>query len=132
MGWDGYLFPRILSIHVSSRLTGALHQPPAAGHQTFQAPNFVVCSFVAAQEFPTPPLGIPAPYNHSNIYSEKVLFPTSPANYNEPPRGGHLVVSKFHPPAIAGGIDFGTVKRFAASFTEEARGDGPTPSGHCD
>ncbi len=72
VGWDGYLFPWALSIHDFEPITGRIHQPPPV-HQTFQAPNFVVCSFVP-RKYDYHPLGIPAPYNHSNIDSEEVLY----------------------------------------------------------
>src|SRR5262249_7091570 len=52
--------------------TGRVHQPPPV-HQTFQARNFVVCSFVP-RTFDYHPLAIPAPYNHSNINSDEVIY----------------------------------------------------------
>ena len=71
-GWDGYLWPYAFSIHDFEPITGRIHQPPPA-HQTFQAHNFVVCSFVP-RLFDYHPLAIPAPYNHSNIDSDEVLY----------------------------------------------------------
>ena len=53
-------------------ITGRVHQPPPV-HQTFQARNFVVCSFVP-RKFDYHPLAIPAPYNHSNINSDEVIY----------------------------------------------------------
>lgn len=72
VGWDGHLFPYCLSIHDFEPITGRIHQPPPV-HQTFQAHNFVVCSFVP-RLFDYHPQGIPAPYNHSNIDSDEVLY----------------------------------------------------------
>lgn len=72
VGWDGYLFPYALSIHDFEPITGRLHLPPPI-HQTFQAPNLVICSFVP-RLFDYHPLAIPAPYNHSNIDSDEVLY----------------------------------------------------------
>lgn len=72
VGWDGYLFPWILNIADFEPITGRIHQPPPV-HQTFQAPGYVVCSFVP-RKYDYHPLGIPAPYNHSNIDSEEVLY----------------------------------------------------------
>ena len=72
VGWDGFLFPYCLSIHDFEPITGRLHQPPPV-HQTFQAHNFVICSFVP-RLFDYHPLSIPAPYNHSNIDSDEVLY----------------------------------------------------------
>ncbi len=72
VGWDGFLFPYTFSIYDFEPITGRIHQPPPA-HQTFQAHNFVICSFVP-RLFDYHPLAIPAPYNHSNIDSDEVLF----------------------------------------------------------
>jgi homogentisate 1,2-dioxygenase len=72
VGWDGYLYPYALSIHDFEPITGRIHQPPPV-HQTFQANNFVICSFVP-RLFDYHPLSIPAPYNHSNIDSDEVLY----------------------------------------------------------
>ncbi len=72
IGWDGCCYPFILSIHDFEPITGRVHQPPPA-HQTFEANNFVVCSFVP-RLFDYHPLSIPAPYNHSNIDSDEVLY----------------------------------------------------------
>jgi homogentisate 1,2-dioxygenase len=72
VGWDGYLYPWIFSIHDYEPITGSLHQPPPV-HQTFQGRNFVVCSFVPRM-FDYHPQAIPAPYNHSNVNSDEVLY----------------------------------------------------------
>ncbi|MES2732985.1 MAG: homogentisate 1,2-dioxygenase [Bacteroidota bacterium] len=72
VGWDGFLYPYALSIHDFEPITGRIHQPPPV-HQTFQAHNFVICSFVP-RLFDYHPLSIPAPYNHSNIDSDEVLY----------------------------------------------------------
>ena len=72
VGWDGFLFPYALSIYDFEPITGRIHQPPPV-HQTFQAHNFVICSFVP-RLFDYHPLSIPIPYNHSNIDSDEVLY----------------------------------------------------------
>src|SRR3990172_8937325 len=72
IGWDGYLWPFRFNIADFQPITGRVHQPPPA-HQTFQARNFVVCSFVP-RKFDYHPLAIPAPYNHSNINSDEVIY----------------------------------------------------------
>lgn len=72
IGWDGYEYPYIFSIHDFEPITGRVHQPPPI-HQTFDAHNFVVCSFVPRM-YDYHPLSIPAPYNHSNIDSDEVLY----------------------------------------------------------
>lgn len=72
VGWDGYLYPWSFSIHDFEPITGRLHQPPPV-HQTFEGNNFVVCSFVP-RLFDYHPQGIPAPYNHSNVNSDEVIY----------------------------------------------------------
>ncbi|MCH7725563.1 MAG: ubiquinol-cytochrome c reductase iron-sulfur subunit, partial [Planctomycetes bacterium] len=72
VGWDGYYYPWALSIHDFEPITGSLHQPPPV-HQTFQAEGFVICSFVPRM-FDYHPDAVPAPYNHSNVMSEEVIF----------------------------------------------------------
>lgn len=72
VGWDGFLWPYAFSIHDFEPITGRIHQPPPV-HQTFQGHNFVICSFVP-RLFDYHPLAIPAPYNHSNIDSDEVLY----------------------------------------------------------
>ncbi len=72
VGWDGFLFPYALSIHDFEPITGRIHQPPPV-HQTFQAWGYVICSFVP-RLFDYHPQAIPAPYNHSNIDSDEVLY----------------------------------------------------------
>jgi homogentisate 1,2-dioxygenase len=71
-GWDGYLFPYAFNVEDFEPITGRLHQPPPV-HQTFQAHNFVICSFVS-RLYDYHPLSIPAPYFHSNIESDEVLY----------------------------------------------------------
>lgn len=72
VGWDGYNFPYAFSIHDFEPITGRVHQPPPV-HQTFEGHNFVICSFVP-RLYDYHPLSIPAPYNHSNIDSDELLY----------------------------------------------------------
>lgn len=72
VGWDGCCYPYAFSIHDFEPVTGRVHQPPPV-HQTFEARNFVVCSFVP-RLFDYHPDAIPAPYNHSNIDSDELLY----------------------------------------------------------
>ncbi len=72
VGWDGYLYPYAFSIHNFEPITGRLHMPPPI-HQTFDTKGFVICSFVP-RLYDYHPLSIPAPYNHSNIDSDEVLY----------------------------------------------------------
>ena len=72
VGWDGYNFPYSFSIHNFEPITGRVHQPPPV-HQTFETKAFVICSFVP-RLYDYHPLSIPAPYNHSNIDSDEMLY----------------------------------------------------------
>ncbi len=72
VGWDGCCYPYIFSIHDFEPITGRVHQPPPV-HQTFETNAFVVCSFVP-RLFDYHPNAIPAPYNHSNIDSDELLY----------------------------------------------------------
>ncbi len=72
VGWDGYLYPWIFNINDFEPRTGALHLPPPT-HQTFQGRGFVLCSFVP-RLYDYHPDAIPAPYNHSNVQSDEVIY----------------------------------------------------------
>ena len=72
VGWDGYNFPYGFSIHNFEPITGRVHQPPPV-HQTFETKAFVVCSF-CPRLYDYHPQAIPAPYNHSNIDSDEMLY----------------------------------------------------------
>ena len=72
VGWDGYNYPYGFSIHNFEPITGRVHQPPPV-HQTFESKGFVMCSFVP-RLYDYHPKAIPAPYNHSNIDSDEVLY----------------------------------------------------------
>jgi homogentisate 1,2-dioxygenase len=96
VGWDGYNFPvRVFSIHNFEPITGRVHQPPPV-HQTFETTAYVMCSFVPAALRLPPPQSIPAPYNHSNIDSDEMLYyvdgdfmsrnDVAPGHISAPPR----------------------------------------------
>lgn len=72
VGWDGCLYPWAFNIADFEPITGRIHQPPPV-HQTFEGWNFVICSFVP-RLFDYHPEGIPAPYNHSNVNSDEMLY----------------------------------------------------------
>lgn len=72
VGYDGFNYPYAFSIHDFEPITGRIHQPPPV-HQTFETDAFVVCSFVP-RLYDYHPESIPAPYNHSNIDSDEVLY----------------------------------------------------------
>jgi homogentisate 1,2-dioxygenase len=72
VGWDGCCYPYAFSIHDFEPITGRVHQPPPV-HQTFEGNNYVVCSFVP-RLFDYHPMAVPAPYNHSNIDSDELIY----------------------------------------------------------
>ncbi|MDQ1002023.1 homogentisate 1,2-dioxygenase [Neobacillus niacini] len=72
VGWDGYLYPWAFNVEDFEPITGRIHQPPPV-HQTFEGNNFVVCSFVP-RLFDYHPEAIPAPYYHSNVNSDELLY----------------------------------------------------------
>ena len=113
VGWDGYLWPFRFNIADFQPITGRVHQPPPV-HQTFQARNFVVCSFVP-RKFDYHPLAIPAPYNHSNINSDEVIYYVA-GNFMSR-RGVEIASFTLHPAGIPHGPHPGTVE---ASIGKEA------------
>jgi homogentisate 1,2-dioxygenase len=113
VGWDGYLYPYAFNIEDFEPITGRVHQPPPV-HQTFQARNFVVCSFVP-RKFDYHPLAIPAPYNHSNINSDEVIYYVA-GNFMSR-RGVDISSFTVHPAGIPHGPHPGTVE---ASIGREA------------
>jgi homogentisate 1,2-dioxygenase len=72
VGWDGHHYPFALSIHDFEPLTGRIHQPPPV-HQTFEGRGYVTCAFVP-RLYDYHPQAIPAPYHHSNVDSDEVLY----------------------------------------------------------
>lgn len=116
IGWDGFLWPYAFSIHDFEPITGRIHQPPPV-HQTFQAKNFVICSFVP-RLFDYHPLAIPAPYNHSNIDSDEVLY-YAEGNFMSR-RGIERGSFTLHPGGLPHGPHPGTVeKSIGAKETHE-------------
>jgi homogentisate 1,2-dioxygenase len=116
IGWDGYNFPYGFSIHNFEPITGRVHQPPPV-HQTFETATFVVCSFVP-RLYDYHPKSIPAPYNHSNIDSDEVLYYVdgdfmSRNNIEQ----GHITL---HPKGIPHGPAPGAMERsIGKTITEE-------------
>jgi homogentisate 1,2-dioxygenase len=116
IGYDGYNYPYAFSIHDFEPITGRVHQPPPV-HQTFETDAFVVCSFVP-RLYDYHPDAIPAPYNHSNIDSDEVLYYVDgdfmSRNDIEP---GHI---SLHPAGIPHGPHPGAAERsIGKTETEE-------------
>ncbi len=116
VGWDGCEYPWIFNIADFEPITGRVHQPPPV-HQTFQGPNFVVCSFVP-RKLDYHPLSIPVPYNHSNIDSDEMLYYVN-GNFGSR-RGIERSSISLHPRGIPHGPHPGAVeKSLGAERTEE-------------
>ncbi len=116
IGWDGYNFPYGFSIHNFEPITGRVHQPPTV-HQTFETSAFVVCSF-CPRLYDYHPLSIPAPYNHSNIDSDEVLYYVDGdfMSRNNIERG-HITL---HPKGIPHGPAPGAMERsIGKTYTDE-------------
>jgi homogentisate 1,2-dioxygenase len=116
VGWDGYFYPYKFNIKNFEPITGRIHQPPPV-HQNFEGHNFVVCSF-CARMYDYHPMAIPAPYNHSNIDSDEVLFYTEGDFMSR----NHIDLMDFtlHPGGIVHGPHPGAMERsIGKKFTEE-------------
>jgi homogentisate 1,2-dioxygenase len=107
VGWDGCEYPWIFNIDDFEPITGRVHQPPPV-HQTFQGPNFVVCSFVP-RKLDYHPLSIPVPYNHSNIDSDEMLYYVN-GNFGSR-RGIERSSISLHPRGIPHGPHPGAVEK---------------------
>lgn len=116
VGWDGHEYPYALNIADFEPITGRVHQPPPV-HQTFQGPNFVICSFVP-RKLDYHPLSIPVPYNHSNIDSEEMIYYVN-GNFGSR-RGIERASVTLHPRGIPHGPHPGAVeKSLGVERTEE-------------
>ena len=104
VGWDGHLWPFAFNIGDFEPITGRVHQPPPV-HQTFDGPGFVVCSFVP-RLFDYHPLSIPAPYNHSNVDSDEVIYYVDGEFMSR--RGIEMASFTIHPNGIPHGPHPGT------------------------
>ncbi|MBS4035552.1 MAG: homogentisate 1,2-dioxygenase [Ignavibacterium sp.] len=72
VGWDGFLHPYAFNIKEYAPKVGKIHLPPPI-HLAFVTENFVVCNFVP-RLYDFHPQAIPAPYYHSNVDSDEVLY----------------------------------------------------------
>lgn len=116
VGWDGCYYPYIFNIDDFAPITGKLHMPPPI-HQTFEAHNFVICSF-CPRMLDWHPQAIKVPYNHSNIDSDEVLYYVE-GNFGS--RKGIEVGSlTLHPQGIPHGPHPGTIEAsLSATYTGE-------------
>ncbi|TMM02357.1 MAG: homogentisate 1,2-dioxygenase [Actinobacteria bacterium] len=113
VGWDGYVYPYTFNIHDFEPKSGRLHQPPPA-HQTFQGPNFVICSF-CPRELDWDPLAVPLPYHHSNLQSEEVMYYVD-GNYAAR-KGVDIGCLTLHPSGLPHGPQPGAVEKALGART---------------
>lgn len=106
VGFDGYFYPWIFNINDFMPITGKIHQPPPV-HQTFEAPGFVVCSFVTRM-LDYHPLAIPVPYSHSNVDSDEVLYYVDGNFFSR--KGINAGSVTLHPAGIPHGPHPGTIE----------------------
>jgi homogentisate 1,2-dioxygenase len=120
VGWDGCLYPYAFNIGDFEPITGRVHQPPPV-HQTFEGPNFVICSFVP-RKVDYHPQAIPVPYNHHNVDSDEVLFYTGGSYEARKGSGIGQGSISLHPAGLTHGPQPGAVERSlgAESFDELA------------
>jgi homogentisate 1,2-dioxygenase len=107
VGWDGYVYPYTFNIHDFEPISGRIHQPPPV-HQTFQGPNFVICSF-CPRELDWDPLAVPLPYHHSNLQSEEMIYYVSGEFGSR--RGVGVGSITLHPSGLPHGPQPGLVER---------------------
>lgn len=116
VGWDGCYYPYIFNIDDFSPITGKLHMPPPI-HQTFEAHNFVICSF-CPRMLDWHPNAIKVPYNHSNLDSDEVLYYVE-GNFGSR-KGIEVASMTAHPQGIPHGPHPGTIEAsLEATFTNE-------------
>jgi len=72
VGWDGFLYPYAFNIKEYAPKVGKIHLPPPI-HLAFKTDHFVICNFVP-RLYDFHPQAIPAPYYHSNVDSDEVLY----------------------------------------------------------
>jgi len=116
VGWDGYVWPYTFNADDFEPRAGRFHLPPPA-HQTFQGPNFVICTF-APRMLDWDPQAVPLPYHHSNIQSEEVMF-YAEGDYAAR-KGVDIGCLTLHPSGLPHGPQPGTVeKALGAKQTNE-------------
>ena len=116
IGWDGQFYPWAFNIGDFEPIVGRVHQPPPV-HQTFQGDGFVVCSF-CPRPYDFHPEAIPAPYNHSNVDSDEVLYYASSEFMSR--KGIEFGSITHHPDGIPHGPHPGRAEAsIGAKFTDE-------------
>jgi homogentisate 1,2-dioxygenase len=115
VGWDGCVYPYALSIYDFEPIVKRFHAPPPV-HETFSGPHFVVCSF-CPRPVDFDPTAIPAPYAHSAVDCDEVMFFVSGAYTTRPDvRPGTMT---FHPAGFVHGPASGAAEASLRSSAHE-------------
>ena len=104
VGWDGFLYPYAFNIADFEPIVKRTHAPPTV-HQTFEGPNFVICSF-CPRPLDFHAEAVPIPYNHHNVDSDEMMF----------------YVAGDYSARAGSGVGIGSVTLHPSGFTH-----GPTP-----
>lgn len=112
VGWDGYYYPWAFSINDFEPITGTIHQPPPV-HQFLQGDGFVLCNF-CPRPYDFHPQAVPAPYHHSNVMTDEVLYYASDRFMSR--KGTEAGSLTLHPDGLPHGPQPG---RYASSVGQE-------------
>jgi homogentisate 1,2-dioxygenase len=116
VGWDGCLYPYAFNIADFEPIVKRTHAPPPV-HQTFEGPNFVICSF-CPRPFDFDPAAVPIPYHHHNVDSDEMMFYVG-GDYSAR-RGSGVTAGSItlHPSGFTHGPQPGAVEAAVAGLAE--------------
>jgi homogentisate 1,2-dioxygenase len=116
VGWDGCLYPYAFNIADFEPVVKRTHAPPPV-HQTFEGPNFVICSF-CPRPLDFDPAAVPIPYHHHNVDSDEMMFYVG-GDYSARKGSGVGIGSvTLHPSGFTHGPQPGAVEAAVAGLAE--------------
>ncbi|HXW86622.1 MAG TPA: homogentisate 1,2-dioxygenase domain-containing protein [Streptosporangiaceae bacterium] len=118
VGWDGYLYPYAFNIADFEPLVKRTHAPPPV-HQTFEGPNFVICSF-CPRPLDFDPEAVPIPYNHHNVDSDEMMYYVAGDYSARKGSGVGLGSITLHPSGFTHGPQPGAVEAVIRGLAEGA------------
>ncbi len=116
VGWDGYLYPFAFNIADFEPVVKRTHAPPPV-HQTFEGPNFVICSF-CPRPLDFDAAAVPIPYNHHNVDSDEMMFYVGGDYTARKGSGVGLGSITLHPSGFTHGPQPGAVEAAVAGLAE--------------
>jgi homogentisate 1,2-dioxygenase len=119
VGWDGCLYPYAFNIADFEPIVKRTHAPPPV-HQTFEGPNFVICSF-CPRPLDFDPEAVPIPYNHHNVDSDEMMYYVAGDYTARKGSGVGLGSITLHPSGFTHGPQPGAVEA-AIRALDEGRG----------